>query len=363
MATGAGTKLDAKQLSADYAALSTLRLKGIVEYEPEEFTFTALAGTPLDELGAALEKHGQYMPFDPLFVHAGTTLGGTVSAGASGPGQFRYGSVRDFILGVRFVDGTGRLLRMGGKVVKNAAGFDLPKFLVGSLGRFGILAEVTCKVFPRPASTLTLLLHADTVERSTRILLDASRARWDVDALDIPPPGNAVALRLAGPASALAAMSKEILGRWPGETLSAEQADGLWTELGECRWAHGNGVLVRTAIAPGNVVALVQRVRGLEGGRIHVSAGGNVGHISLSTSGDVEKLDEMLRADGLRGAVLRGAAPSWLGAVQSTGIAQAVKDALDPDRRFPALEASTRGELARQETLVGGAAVPRHLNH
>jgi FAD/FMN-containing dehydrogenase len=99
-----------------------------------------------------------------MLVDSGATLGGTVAAGLSGAGRFRFGGLRDFILGVRFVDGTGRVLRMGGKVVKDAAGFDLPKFFVGSLGRFGVLAQITFKVFPRPASTMTLRLSAATLE-------------------------------------------------------------------------------------------------------------------------------------------------------------------------------------------------------
>ena len=109
---------------------STRALRGIVEYEPEEFTFTALAGTPVArDRARRWREQGQYLPFDPLLAEAGATLGGTVAAGVSGPGRFRYGGVRDFILGVRFVDGLGRLLRMGGKVVKNAAGFDSAQVL------------------------------------------------------------------------------------------------------------------------------------------------------------------------------------------------------------------------------------------
>src|SRR4051812_30769686 len=133
LTVGAGTK---PRLSAVGAVpkLSTQKLSGIVEYEPDEFTFTALAGTPVREIAASLAERGQYLPFDPMLLDSGATLGGTVAAGFSGPGRFRYGGLRDFILGVRFVDGMGRLLRLGGKVVKNAAGFDVPKFMVGSLG-------------------------------------------------------------------------------------------------------------------------------------------------------------------------------------------------------------------------------------
>ncbi|MEO5957967.1 MAG: FAD-binding protein, partial [Opitutaceae bacterium] len=137
---GTGTKPRLSAVASDVVRISTAKLRGIVEYEPSEFTFTALAGTPVKEIVAALAERGQYLPFDPLLAQAGATIGGTVAAGLSGPGRFRFGGLRDFILAVQFVDGGGRLLRMGGKVVKNAAGFDLPKFFVGSAGRFGALA-------------------------------------------------------------------------------------------------------------------------------------------------------------------------------------------------------------------------------
>ncbi len=82
-------------------------LRGVLEYEPDEFTFTALAGTPVREINTLLAQHGQYLPFDPLLADKGATLGGTVAANSSGPGRYRYGGVRDFILGVQFVDGRG----------------------------------------------------------------------------------------------------------------------------------------------------------------------------------------------------------------------------------------------------------------
>src|ERR1700731_1366035 len=110
---GAGTKPRLSEVNV--TKVSTLRLRGIVEYEPSEFTFTAMAGTPLRDLADILAARGQYLPFDPLFVEAGATLGGTVAAGVSGPGSLRFGGLRDFILGMRFVDGLGRSLRMGGK--------------------------------------------------------------------------------------------------------------------------------------------------------------------------------------------------------------------------------------------------------
>ena len=285
LAVGARTKPRLSQVPDDVALLSTRALRGIVEYEPDEFTFTALAGTSVREIGQALAEKGQYLPFDPMWLEAGATLGGTVAAGVSGPGRFRFGGVRDFILGVRFVDGQGRLLRMGGKVVKNCAGFDLPKFFVGSLGRFGVLAEITFKVFPAPASRLTLKLTTSGAEAAAKVLTDAANSRWEPDALDLLPDGKTVCLRLAGPASALETISREVLARWPGQALSAAEADAALVRtarvpLGARRRRAGRKWPSRPAVVP----SLDAAARSLDGTRVHFSAGGNVAFVSLPSS-------------------------------------------------------------------------------
>jgi glycolate oxidase FAD binding subunit len=310
----------------------------MVEYEPSEFTFTALAGTPVREIAATLAARGQYLPFDPLWVDAGATLGGTVASGVSGPGRFRFGGLRDFILGVQFVDGAGRVLRLGGKVVKNAAGFDVPKFLVGSLGRFGVLVETTFKVFPQPASRLTLTLDASDPESAANILTAAANSRWEPDALDGLPDGKYIALRLSGPAAALPALSREILARWPGRVLSAEEAEALWRELRECHWAKPAAPLLKVALPPRAVAPLARTVSALSGARLHLSAGGNVAFVSLATADQVAMVDNELRAQNLSGVTLRGDAPLWLGARTRFQIAPAVKAALDTEHRFPELD-------------------------
>jgi glycolate oxidase FAD binding subunit len=335
LAVGAGTK---PRLSAvDVPKLSTTRLSGIVEYEPDEFTFTALAGTPVREITAALAQRGQYLPFDPMLLDAGATIGGTVASGLSGPGRFRYGGLRDFILGVRFVDGMGRLLHMGGKVVKNAAGFDLPKFFVGSLGRFGVIAEVTFKVFPRAAATRTLKLMLDDVSAAAKVLMEAANTRWEVDALELLPDGRSVLVRLAAPEPALDAISKEILARWTGAVLTDEEAARSWLDLREFRWAHaeGSGELVRVPLTPVQVPALYKSIASLNDARLHVSAGGNVGFVSCR---EATELDAVLRALNLEGVTLRGATPLWLGLRRESKILHAVKEALDPQQRFPSLD-------------------------
>lgn len=333
LAVGAGSK---PRLSAVACPkLSTLKLNGIVEYEPSEFTFTALAGTPVRDIAAALAERGQYLPFDPMLAHAGATLGGTVASGVSGPGRFRFGGLRDFILGVQFVDGAGRILRLGGKVVKNAAGFDVPKFFVGSLGRFGVLTEITFKVFPAPASRLTLLLEASEAASVLKILTTAGSARWELEALDWLPEAESLALRLGGPATALATLAQEILSRWPGKKLNETEADQLWAGLREFTWAKAS--LIKVALAPGNLVAFHEGLAALPRARAHVSAGGNVAFVSLSEAAQAVTLDQNLQTQKLSALTLRGDTPLWLGARPAFNISTDVKAALDAENRFPGL--------------------------
>ncbi len=334
LAVGAGSK---PRLSAVACPkLSTVKLNGIVEYEPSEFTFTALAGTPVRDISAALAERGQYLPFDPMLASAGATLGGTVASGVSGPGRFRFGGLRDFILGVQFVDGAGRILRLGGKVVKNAAGFDIPKFFVGSLGRFGVLTEITFKVFPAPASRLTLLLEAGETASVVKILTTAGSARWELEALDWLPDAKSLALRLGGPATALATLAQEILSRWPGKKLNETEATELWASLREYTWAKPT--LIKVALAPGNLVAFHQSLATLPGAQAHVSAGGNVAFVSLSEAAQAATLDQNLQTQKLSAVTLRGDIPLWLGARRASTISAAVKTALDAENRFPGLD-------------------------
>lgn len=339
LAVGAGTK---PRLSAVPGAtrLSTTGLRGIVEYDPGEFTFTALAGTPVREIAAALAEQGQYLPFDPMLAAAGATLGGTVAAGLNGPGRFRFGGLRDFILGVRFVDGTGRLLRLGGRVVKNAAGFDLPKFFVGSLGRFGVLAEITFKVFPRPAAALTLRLPADEAAGPAPILTAAANTRWELDALEASLGEGAVYARLAGPEPAIEKLAGEILARWPGEKLSAAGAERIWREAGEFGWAHPGGVLMKVVLTPARLPDLAARIQALPEVRAWLGNGGNAAYVSLPSAAAAAVLGGRLGASGFAALTLRGDAPLWPAGRGHPAIASAVKAALDPQNRFPSLDDS-----------------------
>lgn len=331
IAVGAGTKPRLAKVAEQFVRVSTARLSGIVDYEPSEFTFTALAGTPLKTIMAALSERGQYLPFDPMLADAGATLGGTVAAGLSGPGRWRFGGLRDFILGVQCVDGEGRLLRLGGKVVKNAAGFDFPKFFVGSAGRFGVLAELTFKVFPRPVAWRTLRLEAKDFAAKAKIFAEASGARWELDALDAALGEQAVFVRLGGPETALEALVSEILTRFPGGKLTAGDASYFWQAIAGFRWAHSGGTLAKVALTPTQVPAFGAWVSDQSGARGWISAGGNVGYVSIAPGA-------ALAVSEWPGVTLRGEGPLWLGPRRDYAITKAVKAALDPQGRFPGLE-------------------------
>jgi glycolate oxidase FAD binding subunit len=331
VAVGAGTKPRLAQVPAEFRRISMAKLSGIVDYEPSEFTFTALAGTPLREIAAEVAQRGQYLPFDPMLAGDGATLGGTVAAGLSGPGRFRFGGLRDFILGVRFVDGDGRLLRLGGRVVKNAAGFDVPKFFVGSAGRFGVMAELTFKVFPRPVALRTLRLEAKDTAAQVKMIQEAANTRWEIDAMELSLEESAVWIRLGGPAVALDALTAEIAARWPARTLDDGAAAEFWSRLAGFRWAHLDGTLVKLALAPGQVVAFRAQVQAIAGARGWVSNGGNTGYLSLPAGTPVPALT-------WPAVTLRGNGPLWPGPTRRFEAMRAVKAALDPQDRFPNLD-------------------------
>jgi glycolate oxidase FAD binding subunit len=134
---------------------------GIVNYQPKELVVTARAGTTLDAIDAALAGHGQQLPFEPPRLGPGATLGGTIACGLSGPARPYAGATRDFVLGTRVLTGRAEVLRFGGEVMKNVAGYDISRLMTGAMGTLGALLEVSLKVLPRPTAERTQALELD----------------------------------------------------------------------------------------------------------------------------------------------------------------------------------------------------------
>ncbi|AJY46148.1 FAD-binding protein [Martelella endophytica] len=162
------------------ARLSSSALSGIVAYQPGEMVMTAKAGTPLAEIEAALAENGQFLAFEPM-DHRGImgtegtpTIGGVFAANVSGPRRFALaGAARDHLLGSRFVNGRGEVIRAGGRVMKNVTGLDLSRLMAGSHGTLGFLTEVTFKVLPAPKAAATLIVSDLTEEDAVKLMAAA----------------------------------------------------------------------------------------------------------------------------------------------------------------------------------------------
>ena len=152
--TGGGTKSFLGQVSRG-TPCSVRAVQGVVHYEPTELVVTVRAGTRLTDLESTLAQSGQMLPFEPPAFGGGATIGGTIACGLSGPCRPYRGAARDFVLGVRCINGKGETLRFGGEVMKNVAGYDVSRLMAGAMGTLGILTEISLKVLPRPACSQT----------------------------------------------------------------------------------------------------------------------------------------------------------------------------------------------------------------
>lgn len=131
--------------------------RGIISYEPTELVVTARCGTLLAELETTLQAQGQMLAFEPPHFGEQATIGGTIACGFSGPRRPYSGAARDFVLGSRVLTGKGEVLKFGGEVMKNVAGYDVSRLMVGAMGTLGILLDVSLKVSPLPAQEVTLV--------------------------------------------------------------------------------------------------------------------------------------------------------------------------------------------------------------
>jgi len=206
-------------------------LRGICSYEPTEMVITARAGTPLRELEAALSACGQHLAFEPPrfgAMGAQATVGGMVAAGLAGPSRAAVGGVRDFVLGACVLNGRGQLLRFGGQVVKNVAGYDASRAFAGSMGVLGILCEVSLKVPPIPAARSTVELPCEQAEALRlihawrRAALPLNASAWHAEKLRV---------RLAGAEAAVRSAVQKLAQESGVRALDDDEAQRYWDGL------------------------------------------------------------------------------------------------------------------------------------
>ncbi len=311
--------------------ISTLGIQGIVAYDPQEFVITVLSGTRVSEVIAVLAEQGQYLPFDPLMSNGQATIGGTVASNAAGAGRFRYGGIRDFLLGVRFIDGRGNCIRGGGQVVKNAAGFDYPKLFVGSQGKLGLIYELTFKVFPKPESFATLIGQFSEVESALKCMNQIASSALDVEAIDLVPASKMgdeyeLAIRIGGIATAVPSRMTRLQQRFARFRVLTDREDELyWLNASNFEWASGTSIL-KLPITPKEVLELDHAFNKEQILRRY-SVGGNVVWIAIQE--DDDWLEKHSTAQIFLGRARKNGEPDDPGP-----FGLAIKRAIDPQMKW-----------------------------
>jgi len=234
---GGGTKdFYGERLAGD--VLDVGAIAGIVDYAPTELVITARAGTPIAEIEAAMDAHGQMLGFEPPRFAAGGTLGGAIASGLSGPRRPYTGAARDYVLGVKVVDGTGRALSFGGRVMKNVAGFDVSRLMTGAMGTLGVITEVSLKCMPRPRNEATRMFELSVDESIRRV------NEWGGQPLPLSATcfhQGKLAVRLSGAPSAVAAACAKLGGA------EVDDAERLWSSVRDQRHAFFTGAAAARA--------------------------------------------------------------------------------------------------------------------
>ncbi len=219
--------------------LDTTGLNGILSYEPSELVVTVGAGTPLAELEAVLAERGQCLAFEPPHFawspgSSATTVGGMVAAGLSGPARASAGAVREYVLGLHMVNGVGEQLVFGGQVMKNVAGYDVSRMMVGSMGTLGLITQVSLKVLPVAPAEATLVFALDQttalecLHRWGGQPLPLNASCWVHDDTAGPTGQDLLFVRLRGAVAAVEAACKKMLTEQPGQRMDNTQAHGDW---------------------------------------------------------------------------------------------------------------------------------------
>ncbi|WP_170469826.1 FAD-binding protein [Ruegeria arenilitoris] len=240
-------------------AIETSGLSGITLYEPGALTLVAQAGTSVAEIEGALDAEGQQLAFEPmdhrgLLGSSGTpTIGGVVAANISGPRRVQAGACRDFLLGVRYVDGMGQIVNNGGRVMKNVTGYDLVKLMAGSWGALGVLTEVSLKVLPKPEASVTLSVQVPDAAAGIQALSEALKSPFEVSGAAYDPDAGQALLRLEGFEDSVAYRSdqlKSVLSGY-GDVAEVTGSTNLWAGLRDVTAFHNqDGDVWRISVKP-----------------------------------------------------------------------------------------------------------------
>ncbi|SFM01983.1 glycolate oxidase subunit GlcE [Shimia aestuarii] len=264
---GGGTRDIGAPVDGD--RLSAAGLSGVSLYEPGALTLVAGAGTPLEEIETVLAGENQRLAFEPMDhrVLLGTdgtpTIGGVVAANVSGPRRIQVGACRDSALGVRFVDGTGQILKNGGRVMKNVTGYDLVKLMAGSWGTLGVLSEVSLKVQAIPEAEATLVGRGLSARDAIAALSAALGSPFDVSGAAFLTDGGEAYVRVEGLADSvnyrIKRMQAEMCAGW--EVLEGEKSAEMWRNIRDVSPLSGShDAIWRLSVKPTDAPEILQEL-------------------------------------------------------------------------------------------------------
>lgn len=293
--------------------------RGIIDYDPRELYLTARAGTPLEEIETLLASEGQMLAFEPPCFSPDSTLGGAIATGASGPRRPHVGAARDFVLGCRMIDGRGEVLRFGGQVMKNVAGYDIARLMAGAWGTLGVVLEVSLKVLPRPQMSLTLV-HESSLGPALARMRELSAKPLPLDA--VCHLDGRLHLRLSGSEGAVQAARRKL----GGEVL--QDAPRFWQRLRDRQLPFFDGEMPLWRLAVPTTAVL-----GLQGEWL-VEWGG--AQRWLRTSADAVTVCAAARAAGGHATLFQGVRPLSFPPLSGTLLALhgRLKAAFDPHGIF-----------------------------
>ena len=239
--------------------ISTSALKRVIEYEPRDLTVSVEAGMKWRDLVCLVAANRQVLPLDPPFADQ-ATVGGVIATNGSGPRRRLYGTARDLVIGMKFATLEGKLVQSGGMVVKNVAGLDMAKLMIGSFGTLAAVASVNFKLAPAPETERTFLLRFETLAEAMKARNAILASAVQPSAVDLLNPAAGVALdaeswllaiRAGGSAAVLARYERElgVLADWAG--FEGAEQDSLWQRIGEYTPAflarHRDAAIVRVS--------------------------------------------------------------------------------------------------------------------
>ncbi len=368
---GSGTKIGIgnKPIGADIV-LSTRKLSRVIAHESSDLVATAECGIALSDLQSHLGGKNQFLPVDPPHVRGGATVGGIIATNDSGPLRLRYGTSRELLIGMKVVRADGSIFKGGSKVVKNVAGYDMPKLFVGSLGTLGIIAEATFRLYPVPESSETYIACFESVGEAHDTARSLINSNLVLNALEHMNPGLAgniterlglgsdfnrytLAVRIMNVSRAVEDQIKTVSGisqrnGGKGLIIEARSEEAFWHEVREFPWRSSEqaGAVLKAGVLISDVprvFLMLDEISGKYGIRARAAARAGNGIVIISIDGDREPVINSVKE--LRGfsesaggsLVVREASPDikpalevWGGMGSSLGLMKRIKSAFDP---------------------------------